>query len=273
MRSLHPVMLQNVWAAHQWEGFGRPCYRWATDEPEHQHEEMDGETAVSTVVWANTLSVAETVHGLRNGSVSIDVVELGEFPHRGRFDDRFVPLFWVNKGQAEIVADPRLEEPRGDHAVVLRRSIPHLSDLIAHVEIVDAPSPSFEQVVRSLLASATRIHPDLPDKELLEGIMDRRRTMPTAVGHGVSIPHAFWDGVDESCCFVASVPSGVASMVSPDGGKVHLVFLLLSPLGEAKRHLEALATLARLAGAQEYVDLLARQTVPDRLARLIMERA
>jgi len=269
---LNSTMLHNVWAAEQWaeRGLQGTCYRWATSEPDHL--ESSG-AHTGTPVWAPGLSPAEAIQGLHDGTVVVDVVALGDSPDGGRFGERFMPLFWVVGGRAELVPDVHQAEPHGHHAVVLRHRIPNLANLVAHVDVIDDSKPTFNATVERLLVSATRIYPDLPSDEIIDGILERRKTMPTAVGQGISIPHAFWGGIDESRCFVAIVPNGVSDMTTPDGRAVQLMFLVLSPLGDAQTHLEALATLARLAQAPDFVDLLARQKVPERGARLIMERA
>lgn len=265
---VHSTALQNEWSARAWSerGMHGPCYRWETAEPDSVDEERG-------LIWAELPSPAAAALSLRDGTLVVDVVELGAEPEPGRFDKRFAPLFWVHDGRAEVV--PRLEatKPHGTHAVVLRHRIPGLSSLLAHVEMIDGERPSFEETIGRLLASAKRLYPSLPEEEVRDGIIERRKTMPTAVGQGISIPHGFWSGIDDSHCFVASVPQGVKDMTTPDGCEVNLVFLLLSPLGAAQKHVEALATIARLAQSPAFVELLKRQRVPERLARFILERA
>ena len=270
------TMLQNVWAATRW-GLGireDACFRWATFEPEDQGGASDREPA-GRAVWTSTVSAAAVAEGLESGSHSIDVVELGKQDYeQGRFGPGIQPLYWVKDGRAHIIKDP-LEpgQPMGDLAVVLRRRVTGLADLVAHVELVDAQETTFESALGRLAESATRLHPDLPMDSLVRGIIERRGTMPAAIGGGLAIPHAYWDGVDRSRCFLGVVPHGVVDMVTPDELPVRLVFLLISPLGDAPKHLESLAALAALGQEPEFIDLLCRQRVPARLARLISERA
>lgn len=96
--------------------------------------------------------------------------------------------------------------------------------------------------------------------------------MPTALGNGVAVPHAYVDGLTESRCYVAGVPAGLA-MSTPDGQAIHLVFMLVSPSGQARKHLQALAAIAELAQDASLIDQLAQQRIPDRLRRFIAERA
>ena len=271
----HTTMLQNVWAAVRLGLRIREdaCFRLATFEPEAPEERGENEPA-GRAVWASTVTAAAVVDGLESGRDSIDVVEIGKQDEQGRFGNNLQPLFWVKDGHAHIIVNPRDPgPPRGDLAVVLRRRVTGLANLIAHVEIIEDRESSFTWVLQRLAETATRLHPELPIDSMVRGIIDRRDTMPAAVGGGVAIPHAYCDGLDRSRCFLAVVPHGVVDMVVPDELPVRLVFLLISPQGWAARHLESLAALASFAQEPGFIDLLCRQRVPQRLARLISERA
>jgi len=268
------TMLHNVWAARRLGLTICPeaCFRWATFEPEE--DAVESSEPAGRAVWSCTVTAAAVAEGLDRGSHSIEVVEVGEQEERGRFGTSLQPLFWVKDGRAQIIPDPsKPGEPEGDLAVVLRRRITGLADLVAHTELVLTEGVSFESVLETLTETATRLHPTLPIGALVQGIIDRGETMPFAVGGGVAIPHAYLEGIDRSRCFLAVVPNGVGGMITPDTLPVRLVFLLVSPLGDATKHLESLAALASIGRELEFIDLLCRQRVPARLARLISERA
>lgn len=266
-------MLSNVWAAVHL-GLGvRPdaCFRWATYEPDE--EQPEGTEPAGRAVWEHTITAAAISEGLKGGSLSIDVMDVGREDEQGRFGQTLQPLFWVNEGRAQIVLDPLSPgPPQGDMAIVLRRRVTGLRGLVSHVELIDAAA-TFESVLAQLTQTASRLDPDLPVETLVTGIIDRRESMPAAIGGGVAIPHAYCEGINQSRCYIAVVPAGVKDMVTPDELPVRLVCLLISPLGEATKHLESLAALASLGVEPEFTDLLCRTRVPARLSRLIMERA
>ena len=272
------TMLQNVWTACRL-GLGireDACFRWATFEPAAQVGGDSGDSGgepAGRAVWTSTVTAAAVAEGLKDGTDSIEVVEVDEEGQQGRFGKTLQPLFWVKDGRAEIIPNPLDPgQPKGDLAIVLRRRVSGLADLVAHVDLLDAETSTFQSVLERLTKTAKRIHPDMPIESLIRGIVDRRETMPSAIGGGLAIPHAYCCGLDRSRCFLAVVPHGVADMVTPDDLPVRLVFLLVSPVGEARHHLESLAALASLGQEREFIDLLCRQSVPERLARLISER-
>jgi NhaP-type Na+/H+ or K+/H+ antiporter/mannitol/fructose-specific phosphotransferase system IIA component (Ntr-type) len=270
--------LQNLWSMHRWplpvESSAR--YRWATwSETERNGQKRNEDSNAGTPVWKRTQSVATVVEGLATGQYTIDVLEVGEGrDHENRFGASIQPLFWVRDGKAQIVADPiNPGEPRGDMAVVLRSRVAGLADLVAHVEVIQGDNPDLDEVLTRLGETAVRLYPEMPIAELIQGIQDRHGTMPAAVGSGVAIPHAYCEGLDKPRCFLAVAPDGMRDMVTPDGVPVRLIFLLISPLGQASAHIESLAAIGALGQEQGFMDLLARQRAPERIALLINERS
>ncbi len=271
--SLHPTMLQNVWSIGRWSDYIslEACFRWATHEPEAGWEPPNEGGPAGRAVWGGTLTVDDVALALRTKTMSFDVVELGETTDSGRFGPDLRPLFWVDDGRAELVTDPLAPgKPHGQFAVVLRRQT-GLAALVAHVEVIEDVDGDFDAALDRLVDTAQHLFDGLPRDELMAGIVARRETMPVAVGAGMAIPHAYWEGVDRSVCMLGVVPDGL-EMHTPDDEPVRLVFLVISPMGQAAKHLDALATLGSLGQDRAFVDLLARQNAPARIASLIQER-
>lgn len=272
------TMLSNVWSAHKWGLSIRAekYYRWATFEPDEDSDlKTELEMMNCSAVWRTTVSAAIVSGGLDTGSHAIEVIELGKNRDLGRFGPGLLPLFWVHKGKASIVPDPTAPgEPEGEMAVVLKRRIMGLSNLLSHVEVIisDGRETTFGSVLARLIDSAAQQYPSLPTEELTRSILSREESMPATIGAGIAIPHAYSEGVETSSCFLGAVPDGISNMDTPDGLPVRLVFLLISPQGKASVHLESLAALASLGQEPEFVDFICRQRVPARIASLIRER-
>lgn len=273
LMALHSTMLQNVWGIGRWIGRlpRERCFHWATHEPEGGWEPEDQAGPIGRALWGGTLTVDDVAHALRTGAMGFDVVELGETAEGGRFGPDLRPLFWVDDGRARVVEDPlNPGVASGQFAVVLHRRT-GLAALVAHVEVIDDVAGDFDAALARLVDTAERLCHGLPREEVMAGIVARHETMPVAVGAGMAIPHAYWEGVDRSVCMLGVVPDGL-EMQTPDGEPVRLVFLVISPMGQAARHLDALATLGALGQDRAFVDLLARQNAPARIASLIQER-
>jgi len=266
---------ENVSAVANWERRlpSDACYRWAPQEEVSESAPPDSTASAGLSVWPRTHTPAGVATGLAESRFRVDVLDIGRPEEYGRFGTDLQPLFWVNDGEGHVVADPmNARVPDRGFAVVLRRPIHGLASLLEHVEVIHKKSSTFEDVLAALVRSAKRTHPELPAEQVLTNLKERRRTMPVAVGGGVAIPHAYWEGVDFSACFLGVIPDGL-EMTTPDEHPVRLVFLLISPEGQASTHLQSLAAIGSLGKDPAFLNLLSRQRVPDRIAAFILERA
>ncbi len=249
------------------------CFRWESTA-------VDEGSRISTAqphgvpIWGDLQASPEHLaHALDEGQLTLEVVDSGPDAEEGRFGAAFLPLVWVDGGHARIERSPQQPSAtRGELAVVLRRHIPGLDGLVADVEVVDEAQPTMAGVLLRLLVAVTHDHPDVDPHTLLEGIVEREQSLSTAVGGGVAIPHTYHEAVSRPRCYVAHIVEGL-DVATPDDSPVHLVFLVISPAAAAQEHLTSLAAIARLCGDAAFMRLLRRQWSPERIARLIAERA
>ncbi len=81
--------------------------------------------------------------------------------------------------------------------------------------------------------------------DLAERLRKRERDGSTGLGGGVALPHCRLKEVLDVVLAVGVSPDGI-DFRAPDGGAVHVVFLILSPVEAPALHLQALARLSRL---------------------------
>lgn len=85
-------------------------------------------------------------------------------------------------------------------------------------------------------------------KALVESIVEREDSMSTCLGDGVAVPHGrLPDG--HGLVGVVGLSSRGLPFDTPDGRPVHCIVLLATPDGERDRHLEVLASIARMIGS------------------------
>jgi PTS system nitrogen regulatory IIA component len=97
-----------------------------------------------------------------------------------------------------------------------------------------------------MLDEVVRWFPTLPRDETLRELLQREQVVPTAIGHGIAIPHVSSRAMAERVCVVARIDPGIA--FSPDDLEpVVLMFMLLSPQGDPEGHLATIAEIARIA--------------------------
>ena len=86
-------------------------------------------------------------------------------------------------------------------------------------------------------------------EDISDAVVARERSMSTGMEHGISIPHAAVDGIEEAMAALGIVrrPEGV-NFESIDGSHTQLVVLLLIPREEKLLHIRTLADVARVLG-------------------------
>ncbi|MDP8261793.1 MAG: PTS sugar transporter subunit IIA [Candidatus Ancaeobacter aquaticus] len=110
--------------------------------------------------------------------------------------------------------------------------------------IVDLKATTKEEVVKQLVHAIVMNKDRVPTSKVLEdAIWDRERNGSTAVGNGISFPHARIEGLRDIFIAIGVSKSGIA-VDAPDRKKVQLFFLILCP---HTKNLLLLQTLAALS--------------------------
>ena len=104
---------------------------------------------------------------------------------------------------------------------------------------------------------------------IAESIGERERLGSTGFGGGVAIPHGKLAGLDRVYALVARLSTPV-EYKAIDGGKIDLVFLLLSPPDAGAEHLKALAAVSRLVRHAATVEKLRGARSRDALAAVLL---
>ncbi|ACY16759.1 cation:proton antiporter [Haliangium ochraceum] len=242
------------------------CSHEELEEAKHRHDPH-------ALCW-DGIDPGDLLHGLDAGSLAVTTFEIGPDEDPGRFGPHVTPLLWVDaEGQVSIWREGQLSEITAPgQTVAAYQRIPDLDVLVGDALVVPDEQATFDEVVENLLAAAAQHQPNLGVEALKQSILERERSMPTALGSGVAIPHAYCPSAEHSRCYVANVPAGIDAN-TPDSEPIHLVFLVLSPVGKAEDHLRSLASIARLVHDRSYVSFLERQGSSEELLSRIHERA
>lgn len=104
---------------------------------------------------------------------------------------------------------------------------------------------------------------------VLAGLNEREQLGSTGFGHGVAIPHAKIDGLDEIYGLFARLADPV-EYKAIDAKPVDLVFLLLSPPNAGAEHLKALAATSRVTRDAATLERLRGARTRDALAAVLM---
>ena len=102
---------------------------------------------------------------------------------------------------------------------------------------------AIEELV-DLLVEAGDASPDLR-QHLLDVVMEREQTMSTGMDHGIALPHASSDKVNQIIGALGSAPEGIP-FDTLDGEPARLLILLILPRHNFQGHVRTLAGIAHL---------------------------
>jgi fructose-specific phosphotransferase system IIA component len=123
-----------------------------------------------------------------------------------------------------------------------------ITDFLSKKAIVpEIKATKKEEVIKELvdaLINAADIDKRYRSK-IIEALMAREELGSTAIGQGVSIPHAKSEYTKRLVAAFGLSSKGV-DFDSLDGEPVYIIFLLLAPQDSAGPHLKALASISRL---------------------------
>lgn len=125
-----------------------------------------------------------------------------------------------------------------------------------------------KQSILEQLAHRFAVVYGLDEAEVLDRIQDREKLGSTGFGRGVAIPHARIDGVRSPVVAVLRLEEPV-EFDAADGMPVDLVFGLISPDNAGARHLQALASISRIARNEAIREMLADAKDADAIFALI----
>ncbi len=114
------------------------------------------------------------------------------------------------------------------------------------------------------MASGTVAEPEL----LVEEILLREQEGSTAIGGGLSIPHARFRSVQRVQLAVATLTTPL-EILSEDGRPVDVIILIVGPVGDPRQMLRVLARLARLVKQGTFLDDLRAASTPAGMLEVI----
>lgn len=125
---------------------------------------------------------------------------------------------------------------------------------------------------RKLLQSLAQVagaHLGFDPAAIVDSVVERERLGSTGFGNGVAIPHGKVEGLDTIYGMLVRLAEPI-DYKAIDGGKVDLVFLLLSPPDAGAQHLKALAAISRTVRHGAILEKMRGARSRDALAAVLM---
>ncbi|OFW82838.1 MAG: PTS IIA-like nitrogen-regulatory protein PtsN [Alphaproteobacteria bacterium GWF2_58_20] len=135
--------------------------------------------------------------------------------------------------------------------------------------LVSLHASSKKQVLQELSHKAASLL-DMPEREILEALMEREKLGSTGIGKGIAIPHCRLPGLTRVAGIFAKLDPAV-EFESVDSQPVDLVFLLMAPTSAGADHLRALATISRCLRNENTCAKLRGTSTPDAIHAILLE--
>lgn len=146
----------------------------------------------------------------------------------------------------------------------------NISDLLAPDAVfASLKVQSKKQLLQELAARAAAIT-RIPERRILETLVERERLGTTGVGQGIAIPHGRLADIKKIAGLFARLETPI-DYDAVDNQPVDLVFLLLAPEGAGADHLKALARASRLLRNQAATEKLRAAKTPEALYAILTE--
>jgi len=182
--------------------------------------------------------------------------------------DERVLLTW--RSDSTVIVGAPDSDREGDQALVFDlRGSQHLCALpLVPFNVTQSNQTSLLELYREMLTHLKRQSYNVDPEATLADIWKREEAHTSLLGHGVSLPHYWSPHLERSVLMVARPDPAVACPTTAKA--IKLVFLLLSPAGDPKTHLEHLSYIARLIGSEQRRRRLLNAQDTDELFKLIV---
>ena len=104
--------------------------------------------------------------------------------------------------------------------------------------------PEIVEAGVDFLVQTGRLNETLRDS-VIEGVLEREKTVPTVIGHAVAVPHYYNDAIEQPAMVFIRLQRAV-NLGAPDGIATRYVFLMIGDKSQTGQHLDTLSTIARL---------------------------
>lgn len=138
---------------------------------------------------------------------------------------------------------------------------------ISHLQYTDRDG-AIEELVASL-EKAGKIQKD-STKSIIKAIIKRENEASTGLGRGVAIPHVKHKAVSDIIATIGLSDEGI-DFFALDKMPVYSVLVMISPLDEPDKHLQAMENIFRHLQVEKFRKFLRQCRTPEQIKDLLLE--
>ena len=148
-----------------------------------------------------------------------------------------------------------------------------LSELI-HDKLVELPLKAADKWEALATIARVPVRAGCYSEELVEqverALVVREKSMTTGMEHGIAIPHAAIDGIDDLVAVLGLNPAGIP-FETLDGEPARIVIGLIIPRSKKLAHIKTLAEIAKLLSKAEVRERLLACSTPSEAVQALAE--
>jgi len=133
--------------------------------------------------------------------------------------------------------------------------------------VLDVRAADIFGAISQILARVDAAELPLAREKIERAVLDREKEISTYLGHGVAVPHARFEGLERPVLVFAQSAEGVP--VAGSAEKIHIFFMLLTPLSAPHFQVRLLARICGLMQSEYVVEQLRETQDANRLLELV----
>ena len=206
----------------------------------------------------------------------VDLLQISEKTIYRWIKDKKIPCYRINHqfrfNRAEInewILSNKIELSSSLRNISITQNPYNLAELLEKGGIIsDVPGKNVREVLQSAI-NKIYTPADLSKEDLFTALMSREEMMPTAIGHGIAIPHprspivTVSDNASVSICYLDE-PLDFGAL---DGQEVHTLFILLTE--SPRRHLDVLSRISYLCHDAVFLEMLKNQSQKENILNFV----
>ena len=143
-----------------------------------------------------------------------------------------------------------------------------LADIMSAGRIVfEVSAPGLTDAIPQILSRIDSAELLLPREKVLQAVLEREAVLSTYLGKGLAIPHARFEGLERPLLIFAQSREGIP--VTGKNEKIHLIFMLLTPLSAPQFQVRLLARICGLMQSEFVAERLREVSDPQALLEII----
>ena len=134
--------------------------------------------------------------------------------------------------------------------------------------IIDLKAKDKKEAITEIVEMLKKMNKIKNTSEVIDTLLQREKLGSTGIGQGVAIPHSKVDSVNKLVGALGISHKGI-NFDALDNATVHLIFLLICPLGNSGEHLQAIASVSRLFKNKSVRNAILNATTPVEVISII----